>query len=261
LSTKTIEHLLTAPNFATAASTHYKNLIQAVCARPKTTKKLHRNEYATELKFTSPKKAHFCSAQVSIVMELFTMFAETMIISGDNKNKIALGVPAVNRESQARKFFLEQAMPHLPIHDFPKSGWHNIVPSGYLICKSPRIEDSFDPNAPANYSTYTDRHDRLRVDWSRTGPLYIFNRALEFHSSNLDTHLNDIHCVLGKQETKPLSLLLCVDRGPDWKFKDLANILGYGLLWVKEDLDILCVSAYAEYCSSFNPIERKFSVY
>lgn len=51
-----------------------------------------------------------------------------------------------------------------------------------------------------------------------------------------------------------------MDRGPDNTWKgSLINIIEYGMLWKKNNLQLLAITGYAPEDSAFNPIERAFS--
>jgi hypothetical protein len=68
------------------------------------------------------------------MVELFFKYADSsLVLSYDNKNRVKIGTPCVNRFNKAKRWFMEEDRPKLPTHDYPKS--FKIIPSVYLQLK------------------------------------------------------------------------------------------------------------------------------
>ena len=119
LSCKTIEHLFLPPTKANNASKDYRSVIKA---RPYMTNTDNHKK---------GEKYHYCHAQVKLLRELFAEDEETLSISYDNKNKISIGKPAINRLNRSKRWFLKGDAPRSNSHDFPVD--FHIIPSAYLL--------------------------------------------------------------------------------------------------------------------------------
>lgn len=146
LSPKTIEHLFMPPNRFHNSSADYYSIINSRPYIP------NNNNHKQGEKF------HIGHAQVKILMELFSLHCEdSLIVSYDNKNKVSIGKPAINRFNRAKKWFMKNDFPTSEIHDFPVD--FHIVPSALLILRKDPTCDlrEFDTlgrehvNAPKNW--------------------------------------------------------------------------------------------------------------
>jgi hypothetical protein len=244
LSSKTLLHLFDPPNISVHSASNYKSII-------------HARPYHPDNSQISHDKFHFCHAQVKLLLELFFKFEEeSWIISCDNKNKISIGKNAVNRLNRAKRWYMKKDNPKLETHDFPKP--FHIVSSGYLVLKR-KTNNNNNINNKNNNNFETDQFGRQHVPISRSGNLYLFNRADQYYRSTIQSHMADLSKILFLEGRKD-HLLLIVDRGPDNTWKgSLVNILQYGNLWKNELLTLLTVTGYAAEESAFNPVERAFS--
>ena len=77
--------------------------------------------------------------------EFFSLYEdECTVISADNKAKIPIGIPVVNRlVSLRQKFFMTGESPNFPDHDVQRSG-SLINPEGYMILESHCNEDELE---------------------------------------------------------------------------------------------------------------------
>lgn len=106
---------------------------------------------------------------------------------------------------------------------------------------------------------YVDELDRPHKYCSKSGVLHMFNLASIFYKPSLDRHLLHIHKILISKPILKKCVFLLVDRGGDWCWDHLFIVWSYFNFWLKERKELLIVCSYAEYCSAFNIIERKFS--
>lgn len=150
LSLATIRRTFEAPSQARKSKSYYKGDIPC---RPASKK----ND-APGNGVIHPHR-HQCSSFVKSVKELFFLFEdECTVISADNKAKIGIGIPCVNRLTDlSQKFFMTGQGPNYPDHDVNRTG-HLIVPEGYLILTSkPDQDTSSDDTDPESSTRHVDR--------------------------------------------------------------------------------------------------------
>ena len=107
----------------------------------------------------------------------------------------------------------------------------------------------------------TDKLGRSRVNWPRSGTLYVYNRASAFQSSTLEAHANDLFKILSNEavrEDKGAAFIIA-DGGPDWSVKSQHVLISHGRLWRDLDFDYYTVLNYAPGDSRLNPIEHKWA--
>lgn len=106
-----------------------------------------------------------------------------------------------------------------------------------------------------------DSHNRLHVNFPKTGPVHVFNRAMKFHTSTIETHANDLTEILlydVNKENKTAVSITC-DNGPDWNFKSPLTHLYMGRLWRDIGLDYLVLVSFAPGHSAENMIEHAWA--
>ena len=123
-------------------------------------------------------------------------------VSADDMNKVNIGVPAVSRYHQLRRFFAVADGPNMPDHDFPVTKRNKLIPSGYMLLenhqsghrsasaeRSPhsagtgrqRRSRSVSPERPSRESKFVrDKLGRLHLQCERSGPVFIFCRSATF---------------------------------------------------------------------------------
>lgn len=106
-----------------------------------------------------------------------------------------------------------------------------------------------------------DRLGRLHVVYSRTGSLYVVNRASRFQQSSAQSHANDLSSILRKELALhgKHSVCLITDNGPDYNMKSDMTLLYMGRLWRHCNLDILVQTSYAPGHSAHNMIEHAWA--
>lgn len=128
----------------------------------------------------------------------------------------------------------------------------------------PRRSRSASPerNMKCNSEDYRyDTHNRLHVNYPRTGRLHVFNRAMKFHSSTVETHANDLMKVLSFDinAEKKYAVSIACDNGPDWSFKSPLTQTYMGRIWRDLNLDYLVLVSYAPGHSAENMIEHAWA--
>ena len=274
LSNTTVHRLMLPPNKARSSRRLYKGLIHVRVPSKKNsqTKADHEDH-------------HYTMAQIGYCNELFQLHAdEGLRISADDKNEINVGSLAVSRYFQLRRFFPTADSPNHLDRDFPYAG-SKISPSGYLVlstkpsashrrCRSLSPQRSTERNVnhrrcrsvspePKGNGNFIvrDKLGRSHVRYGRTGPLYIINRAIKFHSSSAMGHANDLYQLLSSRTTSQgkRAVLLITDNGHDWSPKSLKTFLYLGRLWKNLNLDILVQTTHAAGHSRFNEIEHAWA--
>lgn len=208
-------------------------------------------------------------------------FKNTLRFSVDNKNKIDVGIPAVNRRSKLRTFHLTSDAPNYNDHDYPNPNC-KLVPAGYQVLKERKTRSNSlsPPRMPLNLKTRrrsfsestindlvkktnlcSDKIGRNKISWSRNGPLHVrLYPARAVESTNV-MHVNFLVNFL-KNNNKlgdVHNVVAIADGGPDWSVKGVINLLSLGYLWENAKLDVLVLQSYAPGHSRFNPIERSWS--
>ncbi len=281
ISNSTVRRLLVAPHANHSASRYYKGLVDAKIAPKRNDLVEHEHE-----------DLHFERSQLSYIAEASSRYEKDVImVSVDDKNKINVGILAVSRYHQISRFFMADDQPQYSDHDFPYPN-SKIIPSGYLILKNPenckkvrcrsrslnrstRVRktslrsQSAPPGVKLDNSVCEDSqphyiHDklgRLHIKYSRTGPLYVVNRATPFHSSNAESHANDLTFILQDPNVRgnKNAVAIIADGGPDWSVKSLFTFIYMGRLWRDLHLDYLALLNFAPGHSVENPIEHKWS--
>ena len=75
---------------------------------------------------------HYLLAQVAYQREFPKMFSsECTIFSCDDMNKINVGMLAVSRYHQIKRFYHKEDAPNVADHDYPVPGYL-LIPSGYM---------------------------------------------------------------------------------------------------------------------------------
>lgn len=107
------------PHKRRLSAKYYNGIFQARVAPKKNSKRVHDPD------------AQFYSSRVKLIREFAQHFAEEIaVFSADNKNKINLGVVAVDRRIKIRKFFPDGDQPNFIDHDFPHG--YKVTPMGYM---------------------------------------------------------------------------------------------------------------------------------
>ena len=118
----TLRRLFCASHKNHKAAKRYKGLIKAKPCRK-------RNDATVG---SAHEHRRHCFTMVKIAREFASKhFEEVVCNSADDKCKVPLGPPTVNRLTSINKFFMESDSPNLPDHDI-RSG-ETIVPSGYMF--------------------------------------------------------------------------------------------------------------------------------
>lgn len=114
---------------------------------------------------------------------------------------------------------------------------------------------------------YFDHLKRLHFTIPRQGPLFLYCRADLFYQATIGSHIQDLSSHIGEKK----ALLLLNDRGPDWDWTKMINLIALFHLWKKKRLVIIVLVAYAAYnrylellllfllLSAFNIIEHDWS--
>ena len=268
ISKDTVHRLLKPRRQGTRASKYFKSLIDA-----RVTPKRNSGEKKVHKDF------HYTCSQVNLVSEMATYAQEgTLCMSVDNKNKVEVGIPAVSRRRQIRKFYLESEGPNYNDHDFPHRKC-KLTPAGYQVLKTqPKRSRSLSPRRKRlptsrrlsetaieiikrrNIETTQDKLGRDKIKWPRSGPLTVQiypSRLIE--STNL-MHMNYFSTYLRRNKWQQIyNVVAIADGGPDWSVKSVLNLMSMGYLWKNLELDVLVIQCYAPGHSRFNPIERSWS--
>ena len=188
--------------------------------------------------------SHYCLASVKNVRHFATTFADWVVmISQDDKAKVAVGIPAVRRHFETMQTVLESVS--LPDHDFPIGTSQKLIPSVYLLINPKEADESL-----------------------RAGQMAIFIRAQWHLGFSSTTHMTDILSLVSNEEfteffnykgkVKPLWILL-VDGGPDENPRHLKNVNQYCKLFRHLNLDYLTIRTHAPGQSAYNPVERSMA--
>ena len=206
ININTVHRLMVPPNKKHRSSKLFKSLIQARV--PGKSNKLIAHQHSD---------FHFTAAQVNYICEMFTYFDdETLLYSGDDKNKINVGTLAVSRYHQISAFFPAEDKPDYADHDFPYRN-SKITPSGYIRLerkesivkntlrarsKSPQKEENGGKERKRSNSASRlrqeslldeslekfkrDKHGRLHLSYPRTGTLQsICNASIRFFGEEI----------------------------------------------------------------------------
>ena len=178
ISLKSVHLLLRAPRKGTHAADGCK---RGVDARPGVKDNSNRKSHPDQ---------HHCASQVKTAREFGSDHkSQCVTLSCDDKSKIMMGLPAVSRYHQLRKFFVQIDSPQCNDHDFPVPRYL-ISPYGYMVIES------------GNTGTTVGGNGREHVVYAHTGPVTLFNRACVFHSS-IKVPCGDCRSVhIGGQEYK-----------------------------------------------------------
>ncbi|KAJ8020058.1 hypothetical protein HOLleu_41900 [Holothuria leucospilota] len=90
----------------------------------------------------------------------------------------------------------------------------------------------------------------------RTGPAFIFNHVAKFCDVNIQSHVNDLDWILGREGEGKTMVILSVDRGPHWNPKWWTVQLYLQRLFKRRDLDLLCVFTHSPGLSAMNMNEH-----
>lgn len=117
------------------------------------------------------------------------------------------------------------------------------------------------PNPAGGASYRYDSHNRLHVNYPKTGRIHVYNRAMKFHSSTVETHANDLTKILlyDINAEKKTAVSITCDNGPDWNFKSPLTHLYMGRLWRDTNLDYLVLVSFAPGHSAENMIEHAWA--
>jgi len=223
---------------------------------------------------------HYTCSQVNILNEMAELYNHgTVRMSVDNKNKIDVGIPAVNRRNKIRTIHLSNSAPNYEDHDFPNHDC-KLVPAGYMRLKGkvtrsrslspPRsrhirkrrsLSESSEKPYKGKIETVHDDIKREKIYWSRGGQLTVqIYPSRTIQSTNV-MHVNFLISYLSKiRNQEPLyNVTAIADNGPDWSVKSVITFISLGYLWETMKLDTLIVQSYAPHHSRFNPIERMWS--
>ena len=274
VSPDTIHRLMKPRRQGTITSKLFKSVIDArvPAKRNSGEKKIHED-------------FHYTSAQVGLLNEMATYCSQNTIrLSVDNKNKVEVGTPAVNRRSQIRTFHLIPDAPNYCDHDFPHRN-SKLTPAGYQVLKAkqtrsrslspPRIRNSnrrrrclSENDGYTSHATVKNRKceiikdkiGREKIKWARSGPLTVrINPSRIIGSTNI-MHMNFLGKFLHRQALNVYNVIAIADGGPDWSVKGVLNLLSMGYLWKNLMLDILIIQCYAPGHSRFNAIERLWAI-
>ena len=201
----------------------------------------------------------------------------TLALSVDNKNKVEVGIPATNRRSKIRTFYMIKESPNYNDHDFPHSN-AKLVPAGYQILRN-KITRSRSLSPKRKFPSLRkrslsevsgikqklkrrlefcqDKIGRSKIKWPRSGPLNVKLCLSRLIGSTNVLHVHHLMQLIRREkEIKNVyNVVAIADGGPDWSIKGLINFMSLGLLWMKSGLDfinrsIICTSGH----SRFNPI-------
>lgn len=103
----------------------------------------------------------------------------------------------------------------------------------------------------------TDEMNREHYVTPRTGALHIVNRVSAFHPATIESHVNDLIPLLGKESASVC--ILVTDNGPDWATTSPGNLLSLMRIWRDANLDLLVVVTYCPGHSSLNMIEHAWA--
>ena len=109
---------------------------------------------------------------------------------------------------------------------------------------------------PSNKYTH-DKDKRLHFTYPRSGPIHVTSRSAKFTELTIEQHVNDLLPIL--EDCRKSIIVLVVDGGPDWQTASWPALYCLYRLFLRLDLDILCVTSYAPHHSAFNPIEHAWS--
>lgn len=281
ISRNTIQRLMQAPHKGRRSQSYYKGLVGARVPR-KDNSALYKEH----------EDRQFCSSLVKACVEFGRRFEnDTLVLSCDNMNKVNVGVLAVSRYHQIRRFFMTTDSPCYPDHDFPAPN-SKISPAGYLVllptpdedganslgklhsvsrrCRSAspmrnKVEQgtrsrSLSPpkRKPIIGDFVKDKLGRLHYKYHRTGKLHVFTRVCRYWKIDSETHLNDMTVLLNEYSDKP-GCVMIVDGGPDYAPRSHIVFHQMGRLWRDARLDYLVLVCYAPGDSARNPIEHAWS--
>ena len=120
--------------------------------------------------------SHYCLVSIKNVRHFATTFANRVVmISQDDKAKVAVGIPAVRRHFETMQTVLESVS--LPDHDFPIGTSQKLIPSVYLLINPKEADESL-----------------------RAGQMAIFIRAQWHLGSSSTTHMTDILSLVSNEE-------------------------------------------------------------
>ena len=225
--------------------------------------------------YTSTQTMTYTSPEASVVLE--TMSSATGNLNMDSKNHSSLTITTVsgtvqlstNNGSSAKKGPLPNdgtnpdaaspaTTPATP-HTGADQETEPRTSSG--TDHSEATADRPSSHSDANARPFvTDKLGRKHFKIPHTGPAAVFLRASKFHSSTIQSHMNDlkpmVHTAVLEGKT---NLIAIVDGGPDWSTASLLNAFFYMRLWRDCDLDLLVVTSFAARYSAYNPIEHLWS--
>ena len=262
-----VHRLMKPVRNGTIASKRFKSLVDA-----RVPPKNNGGERETHPDF------HYTCSQIGMANEMASLCPTgTLQLSVDNKNKVDVGIVAVNRRCKINRFHLRNDYLVYNDHDFPYRN-SKLTPAGYQVLRPRMRSRSLSPKRvnkqrvrrrrlsscaklPGTVKVTTDKLGRDKVVWSREGPLTVEvypSRAIEATNTMHVRHLekmikNDFF------NGEIFNIVMIADGGPDWSVKGVVNFMSMGLFWLKSKLDILLVQCYAPGHSRFNPIERSWS--
>jgi hypothetical protein len=137
-------------------------------------------------------------------------------------------------------------------HDFPNPN-SKLVPAGYQILKekasrsrslSPPIRPKFfhrrslsegASNIRTNAPLKTDRVNRKKIEWPRSGPLFVKIYPSRLIESTNVLHVNHLTEIIdNEKKLRPLvNVVMIADGGPDWSVKGIINFLSLGFFMAK----------------------------
>ena len=270
VSKDTIHRLLKPRRQGSITSKYFKSLVNA-----RVPPKNNSGERRTHVDF------HFTSAQINYLNQMATLFSNNTIkLSVNNKNKVEVSNPAVNRRIQLRTFHLIPDAPIYNDHDFPYRN-SKLTPAGYQILKNKPIRSRSLSPTKSRFKVRNkrslsendgcvrylkkwvelcpDKRGCEKIKWPKSGPLTVrINPSRVIESTNL-MHVNFLSEFLCKQIVPVYNAVLICDGGPDWSIKGVLNLMSVGYLWRNLKLDTLILQCYAPGHSRFNPIERSWS--
>ena len=109
-------------------------------------------------------------------------------------------------------------------------------------------------------SYVTDKLGQQHFKIPHTGPAAVFVRAARFHSSTIQSHLNNLKPMVDAAVSEGKTVIISIaDGGPDWITASLLNMLFYMRLWRDCNLELLVITSFAARYSAYNPIEHLWS--
>ena len=131
-----------------------------------------------------------------------------------------------------------------------------------LLFKKESVEDYKENNLIEELPIKYDNLGRAHLPTPYSGPVAVKASAQKFNSTNISTHVTDLHPLLKNNIEKngKSGFMILSDGVPNFNPSSVLNNLYFYHLFKKLDLDLFSVFTYAARYSAFNPIEHVWSV-